>query len=733
MERYFFDPVTKAVLEKLRAPLAVYQFINKRVITIMLSDGFCDLFGYDDKDEAYFKMDNDMYELTHPDDIAGIASEAFRFATQGGKYEVVYRTLTKDRNAYKIVHAIGEHVFTDEGVRLAYVWYTDEGAYAAESDYHYTQLTAALRKALHEESLLKANYYDYLTGLPNMSYFFELADAWRKKAVGLGKTPALLYMDLCGMKYYNRKYGFSEGDKLLQRFATILKKQFSNENCSRFSADNFCVFTYSENLENTLRAVFAENNAADGPGALPVRVGIYLDVDGFADVSAACDRAKYACDTMRNTYVSAFRYFDSSMLEKAEMTQYVIDNFEKALAEKQIKMFNQPIVRTANGRVCDEEALARWIDPEKGLISPAFFVPILEEAKLIYKLDLYIVDRIIEKYRIHKDEGLYEVPVSVNLSRVDFDACDIVEEVRRRVDDAGIPRENLIIEVTETSVAKDMAFMKKQLERFRSLGFKVWMDDFGSGYSSLDMLQSVGFDLIKFDMRFMKEFDHSEKSRIMLTELIRMAVALGVDTVCEGVETKEQADFLREVGCTKMQGFYFCRPLPMNDVLERYRRGTQIGFENPDESDYYAAIGKVNLYDLAIVANEDQEAFERYFNTIPMAIFEINNEQFRLSRCNNSLRKVVGKIFGVNLMLGEWNPFAVSENRQGGAILKAAHDCGADKNKTLVDETLDNGSIVQSFVKHLADNPVTGTKAIAIAILAVTDPKTLPVKDKVIR
>ncbi len=179
------------------------------------------------------------------------------------------------------------------------------------------------------------------------------------------------------------------------------------------------------------------------------------------------------------------------------------------------------------------------------------------------KLDLFVTEQVLEKMKKQGEAGLYVVSESVNLSRADFTSCDIVEEIRRRVDAAGLSRDKINIEVTESVIGSDFEFMKSQIERFRSLGFRVWMDDFGSGYSTLDVLQSIRFDLIKFDMRFMKEFNTSEKSRIMLTELIRMAISLGVDTVCEGVETKEQADFLREIGCTMMQGYYFCRPISL--------------------------------------------------------------------------------------------------------------------------------------------------------------------------
>ena len=607
MEKYQFDSAAKAALEKLRVPLAVYQFIDKRVVTILLSDGFCELFGFDNKDDAYYVMDHDMYRATHPEDRARAADAAYRFATEGGRYEVVYRTLTRNKTDYIIVHSLGEHVMTEDGVRLAYIWYTDEGRYTSDSDGKDKALNDAMKNIVREENMIKSGYCDYLTGLPNMSYFFELARERRRSFCESGKTAALLYMDLCGMKYFNRKYSFAEGDNLLRSFADILKLYFGNENCSRFGSDHFCVITDAEGLEDTLTEIFTEFRAADSDKSLPVRVGIYLDRKGVDDISTECDRAKYACDTMRSTYVSSFRYFSDEMHAKNESRQYFIDNLDKAIREGWIEVYYQPIIRSANGTVCDEEALVRWKDPVRGMMMPSQFIPVLEEANLIYMLDLFVTEQVLEKMKKQAEAGLFVVSESVNLSRADFTACDIVEEMRRRVDAAGFSRDKINIEVTESVIGSDFEFMKSQIERFRSLGFRVWMDDFGSGYSTLDVLQSIRFDLIKFDMRFMKEFDMSEKSRIMLTELIRMAISLGVDTVCEGVETKEQADFLREIGCTMMQGYYFCRPIPFEKILERYQKVIQIGFENPEESGYYAAVGKINLYDLAILSNEDQE------------------------------------------------------------------------------------------------------------------------------
>ena len=253
-------------------------------------------------------------------------------------------------------------------------------------------------------------------------------------------------------------------------------------------------------------------------------------------------------------------------------------------------------MRAINGSVCDEEALARWIDPVKGFMSPGDFIPILEEAKLIYKLDLYILEQALKKLKTIRKAGLHAVPQSINLSRSDFEACDIVDEVCRRVDAEGISHDLLTMEITESIVGSDFEYMKKQVGRVRELGFQVWMDDFGSGYSSLDVLRDLEFDLIKFDMSFMRRLDEGENSKIILTELMRMATALGMETVCEGVEKKEHVTFLREIGCSKLQGYYYAKPMPLEDILERYEKGIQIGFENPEETSYYENVGRINLY-----------------------------------------------------------------------------------------------------------------------------------------
>ena len=720
-EKYHFDPETLKTLEHLSVPFAVYQFLDKRVVTLVLSDGFCRLFGYEDRAQAYYDMDHDMYKDAHPDDVARIANEAYRFATEGGRYEALYRTRTKDRSEYRIIHAYGEHVFTDTGVRLAHVWYSDEGVYNGECGQEGIELNESLSNALHGNSLVKASQYDYLTGLPSMSYFFELALAGKERTLENGGTPVLIYMDFIGMKFYNSKYGFAEGDKLLQSFAKVLSKLYGNERCCRFASDHFAVHTETAGLDDRLQQTISECRELNEGKSLPVHIGVYVSQNENIHTSVALDRAKLACSALKGRYESAVQYYSRDMSKDADDKQYIIENIDRAVAENWIQVYLQPIVRSVNGKTCDVEALARWIDPNKGFLSPAEFIPALEDAGLIWKLDLCMVDRVLEAIQTQIADGFAVIPHSINLSRADFDACDIVEEIRKRVDAAGVPRDRITIEITESVIGSDPAFMKEQVERFRNDGFPVWMDDFGSGYSSLDILQSFHFDLIKFDMSFMREFNQGENAKIVLTELMRMATSLGLDTVCEGVETEEQVRFLQEIGCSKLQGFWFSKPLSFDTIREMFRNKTLIPNENPEESEYYENIGRFSLYDLDLITGDEVDSFHNVFSTLPMAILEVTGQTIRYIRSNPSYREFVRRFFNEDLsdlQIGLDAPVVEYVN----GFFRVVRQCCEGRNRIYFDERMPDGSTAHSFVRRLSVNPVTGSVAVAVAVLSISEP-----------
>lgn len=585
-------------------------------------------------------------------------------------------------------------------------------------------LTTAFRRMRTqiEESFDELNrkvHTDDLTGLPNQRYFFELAVQERDRLLALGKHPVILYFNLVGMKHFNRQYGFAEGDKLIKEMAQILTRHYGNELTSRFGQDHFAVVSDEYRLEERLERVFEDCEHAHGGVTLPVRVGVYQHRLGDVDVSIACDRAKYACDSRRGSYISGVTYFDMKMQKQIDNIRYVINHLDEALEKSWIQVYYQPIVRAVNGQVCDEEALSRWIDTEQGFMSPGDFIPALEGAGLIYRLDLYVLDQVLEKMHHQRRLGLTVVPHSLNLSRSDFDACDIVKEICARVDAAGFDRSLITIEITESMIGKDFEFMKKQIERFQSLGFRVWIDDFGSGYSSLDFLQSIEFDLIKFDMSFLRRLDEGPNSRIVLTELMRMATAMGVDTICEGVETESQVRFLREIGCSKLQGYYYSKPIPFDEIISNYQQGIQIGYENPQEADYYESIGKVNLHDLTSIVHEDEDTLQNAFDMVPMAIMEFSDNEVQFARTNQAFRDFMRRYF--------WSSVSDAPNAPSTASLAAelffakhAKDCCCNNGSHIFfDEKLPDGSVARCLMRQIRMNPVTGTVAILVATLSI--------------
>ena len=720
MNRYTYPNEVRAALEGLQQPLAVYQLLDGKIATVLVSDGFRRLFGYTDREQVVRDMDHDMYKDTHPDDRKRIADAARRFAKGGDDedYDVVFRTKAGVDSDYQVIHAHGKHINTEEGIRLAHVWYMDEGRYIEGDETAGSQMNRELNASLHQESILRAANYDALTGLPNLAYFFKLCEIGKARVFSEGKQGCLLYMDLNGMKYYNHRNGFAQGDVLLKGLAKLLALVFGPEDCCHIGADRFVVSTTEDGLEDRLNHFFeAFEQAKDH---LPVRVGVYSTGMEDVPVTTAYDRAKVACDAILKSETSAWRFYTRELSEADKRRRYIQTNIDRAISEKWIDVYYQAIFRAVNEKVCDEEALARWIDPELGFLSPADFIPALEASGQIWKLDLYVLGRILEKINTEKEIGMPVVPHSVNLSRSDFETCDIVEEIRKRVDNAGVERSLINIEITESVIGKDFDYMKRQVERFRELGFAVWMDDFGSGYSSMDVLQSIRFDLIKFDMSFMRKLDENENARIVLTELMKLATSLDLDTVCEGVETAEQVSFLQEIGCSKLQGFHYSRPTPFDRLRDSFEKGRLVRFEDPETSSYYETVGRINLYDLDMITSLDEGSFRNSFNTIPIGIIEIQGNTARFVRCNPSYREFIRRFFGIDTFATKDSFAAV----RAPFMRSVLNDCCEAGGRTFFNEKMPDGSVVHAFARRIGENPKNGDVAVAVAVLSISDPNT---------
>ena len=274
---------------------------------------------------------------------------------------------------------------------------------------------------------------------------------------------------------------------------------------------------------------------------------------------------------------------------------YIVSHFAEALEQGRIQAFFQPVFASIAGMIISAEALARWRDPDGGMLSPADFIPALEKHGLIYDLDMEVLRQTCAFYRALRDRGTPVPCFSVNLSRLDFSRggdARLFERVVETLGQYGVPHEAIKLEITESLMLEDIGTFRKLFRQFRDAGFTLWIDDFGSGYSSLNVLQSYSFDVVKFDMQFLHNF--TPKGRQLLASLIRMAKSLGMHTLTEGVEAREQQDFLISVGCELQQGFFYSRPLSGADFMafidgKRNLLGTQ------EDKIYWRQIGRLNF------------------------------------------------------------------------------------------------------------------------------------------
>ncbi|MGI6212722.1 MAG: EAL domain-containing protein [Anaerovoracaceae bacterium] len=433
---------------------------------------------------------------------------------------------------------------------------------------------------------------DELTGLPGMQSAFNYA--LRMAADEDSDLQRYcIYVNLAGFKRYNLKFGFIEGNKFLRATANILKECFPGDMVARFFADHFGIFTTAEDIEE--RLVRAHDRIQDirRNAKVEMKAGIFLlDESGQFDPGVAVQYSKTACDMIRDDPSAIYQIYNVNVARQVELQQYIEDNINKAIRKKQIKVYFQPVIRTITGDVCSFEALTRWISPWYGFLSPGDFIPILEESHQIHKLDNYVVHEICRMLREEEDAGRPAVPISFNLSGLDFLLSDPFEEIEKAVKEYNIQRDMLRIEITESVIAEDRENLKREIDKFHEAGYQIWMDDFGSGYSSLNLLKDYHFDTLKIDMEFLRNF--SDVSRKIVASTTRMAKNINTNTVAEGVETREQVDFLRSIGCGMLQGFYYGKPAPYEEALKNCRE-KGLKMESRKWRRYYDAISMVDV------------------------------------------------------------------------------------------------------------------------------------------
>lgn len=408
---------------------------------------------------------------------------------------------------------------------------------------------------------------DPLTGLLGIRLFFRkaLMVARRENPKGRLSLYCPTYFNLTNFRLYNSLHGLAAGDHCLKYIASVLQQSFPDALISHLSADGFAVLAMKKDLFQTIEVVCSRVNAYINNSNIVLKAGVCLvEEDDIYIVRHTFDMAKIACDTIKTDATRCWAVYTRDMGEALEKRAFVLENFNAALEKGHIKVYYQPVVRTMTGKICGVEALARWEDPVYGRLTPNVFIPVLEQARLIHKLDCYVLNQVAKQlhYRLANKQPV--LPVSINLSRHDFNLMDpfrMVENVISRYD---LQRDYIRIEVTETALVKEKHNLIQTLQQFQRSGYQVWLDDFGSAYSSLNVLHNYHFDELKIDMAFLRNFN--EKSRRILKAIVLMAKDLGVHTLAEGAETKAQVDFLKAIGCEKIQGYYWGQPMSYEDI-----------------------------------------------------------------------------------------------------------------------------------------------------------------------
>ncbi len=421
-----------------------------------------------------------------------------------------------------------------------------------------------------DRQIISATERDELTGLYSSEYFYRYGEQFDKYHPESDMDA--LCLDVNHFHIVNERFGMAKGDEILKRIADCLTKTFPASDCvvCRKTADTFLVYCSHRNDYTSITDKMSEA-CGDMPTSVKLRIGVYAFCDKKLDIRARFDRAKIAADLIRNNYSVFVSTFDEKLMEKELFAEQLVDEFPKALAEKQFKVFFQPKFNITGDKpvLSSAEALVRWFHPELGMISPGRFIPLFEEDGLIAQLDEYIWRSTAETISDWKKRLGKSVPVSVNLSRAEMYDPALVETFDKITSESGITPEDIYLEITESAYVRDSDQIVDRVKELRDHGFFIEMDDFGSGYSSLNMISELPIDALKLDMMFIRNaFDKINDTR-MISIVIDIADYLGVPVIAEGVETEEQYLALKKLGCAIIQGYYFLKPVPA-DEFEKF-------------------------------------------------------------------------------------------------------------------------------------------------------------------
>lgn len=416
--------------------------------------------------------------------------------------------------------------------------------------------------------------HDILTGLLNKEQFYiETAKLIKENR---DVKYCLVCSNIKDFKFVNELFGIEKGNEILKKQAEYMKNFIGEDSlAARLHADRFAMcmprISFDEDLIN--EAITGIQEAFKNSSFhMHIFVGVYDIHDVEERVSIMCDKANLASETIKNEYKSSVAYYTEHLLEKSIEERKIIGEFDRALDNEEFVMFLQPQV-DVSGKPFGSEALVRWQHPDKGLLAPGVFIDVLEKTGFVYRLDRYMWDKAVKQLAEWKKRGINDYHISVNISTKDFYLIDVYETFVGLVEKYDIDPKLLKLEITETALMSDFNKNMVIIKRLQKYGFDIEIDDFGSGYSSLNMLKDISADVLKIDMGFLRASENEVKGQDILESIIGLANKLGMRVITEGVEKKTQVDMLYDMGCKMFQGYYFSKPIPVDEFEKKYNIG----------------------------------------------------------------------------------------------------------------------------------------------------------------
>ena len=537
---------------------------------------------------------------------------------------------------------------------------------------------------------LEAPRIDAATGLLSKEAFFDEAAAYLRHSGA--RDVSIVCFDVDHFKLFNDLHGLDCGDELLRYLGRALALRFSPDGAqplARLAADTFALCAHGirpERVERILVDISSE--CPNGIDAI-VRAGVYRIEDPASPVSIMCDRAVIALRTVKGSYFDRVALYDPGMREALVLEREVVAGIESALREDRIELFLQPKCNIRTGKIVGAEALARWRHPERGIVAPGEFIPLIERNGLVRSLDLRVWEKTAAWIRGLIDEGVQPVPVSVNVSRADIYLVDVAAELHALVERYGIDPSLIEVEITESAYSERPDRIVAAFDALAERGFTVLMDDFGSGYSSLNMLKDINVDVLKIDMRFLDRDDR--RSKDIMESVIRMARWLDLPVIAEGVETREQVNFLLDVGCSYAQGYYYARPMEAAAFEALLTDGSKVQHEQCALQDARRPI--LDFRDLL----HENTISDRMLSSIigSVALYSYADGDLRLIRGNEAYRRLIAT-------LGE----GVNGAEEGGSLFPFVHDEDRDALVAAAEETVrscpDDG--VEVVVRRMGTN-----------------------------